>query len=80
MPHYLPAELPGLSNFLIKGQRKSYLLHFLTTTLAKDLGDGHSMVGSDIKAEPLIIVDVLVLEEYSQNLGADAVYSCFDQL
>lgn len=80
MSHYLPAELPGLSNFLLKGQRKSYLLHFLTTMLAKDLGDGHSMVGSNIKAEPLIIVDVLVLDVSSQNLGAAAAYSCFDQL
>lgn len=80
MSHYLPAELPGLSNFLLKGQRKSYLLRFLRAMLAKDLGDGHSMVGSNIKAEPLIIVHVLGLDESSQNLGAATAYSNFDQL
>lgn len=80
MSHYLPAELPGLSNFLLKGQKKSYLLLFLRAMLAKDLGDGHSMVGSNIKAEPLIIVHVLDLDESSQNLGAATAYSNFDQL
>lgn len=80
MSHYLPAELPRFSNFLLKGQRKSYLLHFLTTMLAKDLEDGHSMVGSNIKAEPLIILHVLVLDESSQNLGAAAASSSFDQV
>jgi len=47
--------------------------------LAKYLGDVHSMVGSNIKAEPLIIIDVLVLDVASQDLGAAAAY-CFDQL
>lgn len=78
MSHYLPAELPGLSNFLLKGQRKSYLLHFITAMLAKDLGDVHSMVGSNIKAEPLIIIDALVLDVSSQDLGAAAAYFCFE--
>lgn len=80
MRHSPPAELPGLSNFLLKGQRKSYLLRFITATLAKDLGDVHSIVGSYIKAEPLIIIDALGLDVSSQDLGAAAAYSCFDQL
>lgn len=79
MSHYLPAELSGLSNFLLKGQRKSYLLHFITAMLAKDLGEVHSMVGSNLKAELLIIIDALVLDVSSQDLGAAAAYSCFDQ-
>lgn len=65
MSHYLPAELSGLSNFLLKGQWKSYLLHFITAMLAKDLGEVHSMVGSNLKGEPLIIIDALVLDPRS---------------
>lgn len=53
-------------------------MHFFTAALANDLGDVHSVAGSNIKAEPLIIIDALVLDASSQDLGAAAAYSCFD--
>lgn len=68
----------GFQTFSWNG-RKSYLLHFFTATLANDLGDVHSVAGSNIKAEPHIIIDALVLDVSSQDLGAAAAYSCFDQ-